>query len=61
HRVSPFDGVLAIREFERIMREEGLHGLMVNPMEERIPASDRRYYPPWLASPLRPWANATSR
>ena len=27
-RVSPFDGMLAVREFERIIREEGLHGLM---------------------------------
>ena len=44
-RVSPFDGMMAVREFERIIREHGLHGLMVNPMEERIPASDRRYYP----------------
>jgi predicted TIM-barrel fold metal-dependent hydrolase len=44
-RVSPFDGMRAVREFERIIREDGLHGLMTNPMDERIPASDRRFYP----------------
>jgi hypothetical protein len=44
-RLSPFDGMLAVREFERLVREESLCGLMVQPHEERIPASDRRYYP----------------
>lgn len=63
-RVSPFDGMLAVREFERIMREEGLHGLMVNPMEELIPASDRRYYPLYtkaaeLGVPVRLYSTMT--
>ncbi|MBT5774306.1 MAG: amidohydrolase [Dehalococcoidia bacterium] len=44
-RLSPFDGMLAVREFERLVREDGLCGLMIQPLEERIPASDRRYYP----------------
>ncbi|MFQ5381383.1 MAG: amidohydrolase family protein [Dehalococcoidia bacterium] len=63
-RVSPFDGMMAVREFERIIREHGLHGLMVNPMEERIPASDRRYYPLYtkaaeLGLPVRLYSTMT--
>ncbi len=63
-RVSPFDGMMAVREFERLIREEGLHGLMVNPMEERIPASDRRYYPLYtkaaeLGLPVRLYSTMT--
>ena len=63
-RVSPFDGMRAVREFERIVREDGLHGLMVNPMEERIPASDRRYYPLYtkaaeLGLPVRLYSTMT--
>ena len=63
-RVSPFDGMMAVREFERIIREYGLHGLMVNPMEERIPASDRRYYPLYtkaaeLGLPVRLYSTMT--
>jgi predicted TIM-barrel fold metal-dependent hydrolase len=44
-RLSPFDGMLAVRELERLVREDGLCGLMVQPQEENLPASDRRYYP----------------
>jgi predicted TIM-barrel fold metal-dependent hydrolase len=63
-RVSPFDGMLGVREFERIIREEKLHGLMVNPMEELIPASDRRYYPLYtkaaeLGLPVRLYSTMT--
>lgn len=63
-RVSPFDGMRAVREFERIVREDGLQGLMVNPMEERIPASDRRYYPLYtkaaeLGLPVRLYSTMT--
>ncbi len=64
-RVSPFDGMLAVREFDKLMREEpGFRGLMVNPMEERIPASDRRYYPLYtkaaeLGVPVRLYSTMT--
>jgi uncharacterized protein len=43
--ISPFDGMRGVREFERLVREEGLVGLSMSPLRERIPASDRRYYP----------------
>ncbi|HEY7270992.1 MAG TPA: amidohydrolase family protein [Dehalococcoidia bacterium] len=43
--ISPFDGMRGVREFERLVREEGLKGLSMSPLAERIPASDRRYYP----------------
>lgn len=44
-RVSPYDGMRASRELERLVREEGLVGLAVAALSELIPASDRRYYP----------------
>ena len=43
--ISPFDGMPGVRELERLVREEGLKGLSMSPLAERIPASDRRYYP----------------
>jgi predicted TIM-barrel fold metal-dependent hydrolase len=43
--ISPYDGMRGVREFERLVREEGLVGLSMSPLKERIPASDRRYYP----------------
>lgn len=43
--ISPFDGMRGVREFERLVREEGLRGLSMSPLAELIPASDRRYYP----------------
>jgi predicted TIM-barrel fold metal-dependent hydrolase len=43
--ISPFDGMRGVREFERLVRDEGLKGLSMSPLAERIPASDRRYYP----------------
>jgi predicted TIM-barrel fold metal-dependent hydrolase len=43
--ISPFDGMRGVRELERLVREEGLRGLSMSPLTERIPASDRRYYP----------------
>lgn len=44
-RVSPWDGMLAVRELERLVREEGLVGMATAGLSELIPASDRRYYP----------------
>jgi len=42
---SPYDGMPGVREFERLVKEEGLKGLSMSPLTELIPASDRRYYP----------------
>jgi predicted TIM-barrel fold metal-dependent hydrolase len=44
-RVSPLDGMGAVRELERLVRDDGLRGLAMAPFRERIPPSDRRYYP----------------
>jgi predicted TIM-barrel fold metal-dependent hydrolase len=43
--LSPRDGMGASRELERLVREDGLHGLMVCALDEGLPANDRRYYP----------------
>lgn len=43
-RVSPWDGMVAVRELERLVREGGLRGLAIAPFRERIPPNDRRYY-----------------
>jgi uncharacterized protein len=43
--LSPYDGMRAVRELERLVREDGIHGLYVGPLRSEIPASDRRYYP----------------
>ena len=43
--VSPLDGMRAVRELERAVREDGLGGLTVSSLYNGIPASDRRYYP----------------
>ncbi len=44
-RISPWDGMAGVRELERLVREDGLRGLAMAPFRERIPGSDRRYYP----------------
>lgn len=44
-RISPWDGIAGVRELERLVRDDGLRGLAMAPFRERIPASDRRYYP----------------
>jgi hypothetical protein len=44
-RVSPWDGMRAVRELERLVREEGLVGLAMASLTEEIPASDARFYP----------------
>ncbi|MEU6265194.1 amidohydrolase family protein [Saccharopolyspora shandongensis] len=43
--VSPLDGMRAVRELERSVREDGLAGFAVSSLYNGIPASDRRYYP----------------
>lgn len=43
--LSPRDGMRASRELERLVREEGMGGLMVSALTEALPANDRRYYP----------------
>jgi len=44
-RISPWDGMAGVRELERLVRDHGLRGLAMAPFRERIPPSDRRYYP----------------
>jgi len=60
--ISPYDGMRGVREFERLVREEGLVGLSMSPLRERIPASDRRYYPMYakaveLSIPVRVYSS----
>jgi uncharacterized protein len=60
--LSPYDGMRAVRELERLVREEGLSGLMVSALTEALPASDRRYYPLYakcveLGVPVRIYAS----
>jgi len=43
--LSPHDGMRGVREFERLIREDGLSGLRFSALYNGIPASDRRYYP----------------
>jgi predicted TIM-barrel fold metal-dependent hydrolase len=43
--MSPLDGMRGVREFERLVREEGVRGMRVVALYNMIPASDRRYYP----------------
>lgn len=42
--LSPYDGMRAVREFERLV-QAGAAGLFVLAMFDHLPASDRRYYP----------------
>jgi predicted TIM-barrel fold metal-dependent hydrolase len=43
--ISPLDGMRGVREFERLVREEGIGGMRVVALYNSIPASDKRYYP----------------
>lgn len=43
--LSPYDGMRAVRELERLVHEQGLGGLRVSALYNGLPASDRRYYP----------------
>jgi predicted TIM-barrel fold metal-dependent hydrolase len=43
--LDPRDGMRAVRELERLVREGGAMGIRVNPLYTCVPANDRRYYP----------------
>jgi predicted TIM-barrel fold metal-dependent hydrolase len=43
--LDPRDGMRAVRELERLVREDGAMGFRVSPLYTCIPADDRRYYP----------------
>jgi uncharacterized protein len=43
--LSPFDGMRAVRELERLVTEEHVAGMSVAALYDRVSASDRRYYP----------------
>ena len=43
--LNPLDGMRAVRELERLVREDGADGLRVSALYNNLAASDRRYYP----------------
>jgi hypothetical protein len=43
--LDPNDGMRAVREFERLVKEEGANGLRLSALYNGVPANDRRYYP----------------
>ncbi len=43
--LSAFDGMRAVRELERLVREEGFSGLSVASLYDQVRAGDARYYP----------------
>lgn len=43
--MDPTDGMRAVREFERLVKEEGANGLRLSALYNGITANDRRYYP----------------
>ncbi len=43
--LDPRDGMRAVRELERLVREDGAMGIRVSPLYTCVPANDRRYYP----------------
>jgi uncharacterized protein len=43
--LSPHDGMRAVRELERLVREDHVGGISVSALYDMVPASDRRYYP----------------
>ena len=42
---DPTDGMRAVREFERLVKEEGANGLRLAALYNGLTANDRRYYP----------------
>ena len=44
-RMSAHDGMRAVRELERLVREDGFKALGVSALADKLPAGDRRYYP----------------
>lgn len=60
--MNPMDGMRAVREFERLVREDGASGMRVSSLYNGIPANDRRYYPLYakcveLGVPVRIYAS----
>jgi predicted TIM-barrel fold metal-dependent hydrolase len=43
--LNPMDGMRAVRELERLVRDDGADGLRVSSLYNNLPAGDRRYYP----------------
>jgi uncharacterized protein len=43
--LSAYDGMRAVRELERLVREEGFSGLSVSSLYDQVRAADARYYP----------------
>ncbi|MFZ0217202.1 MAG: amidohydrolase family protein [Candidatus Dormiibacterota bacterium] len=43
--LSPYDGMRAVRELERLVKEDNIRGISVAALYDMVPASDRRYYP----------------
>ena len=43
--LSPLDGMRAVRELERLVRDDGANGYRVSSLYSNLPANDRRYYP----------------
>jgi predicted TIM-barrel fold metal-dependent hydrolase len=44
-RISCLKGMSGVRELERLIRQEGFSALGISALVDRLPASDRRYYP----------------
>jgi predicted TIM-barrel fold metal-dependent hydrolase len=42
---DPTDGMRAVREFERLVKDEGANGLRLSALYNGVTANDRRYYP----------------
>lgn len=43
--LDPMDGMRAVRELERLVKEEGANGLRLSALYNGVTANDRRYYP----------------
>jgi predicted TIM-barrel fold metal-dependent hydrolase len=43
--LDPMDGMRAVRELERLVKEEGANGMRLSALYNCVPANDRRYYP----------------
>jgi predicted TIM-barrel fold metal-dependent hydrolase len=61
-RISCLKGMNGVRELEDLIRHKGFHALGVSALVDRLPASDRRYYPLYtkaaeLGIPVRIYAS----
>ena len=43
--LNPTDGMRAVRELERLVKEDGANGFRVSSLYSTLPASDKHYYP----------------